>query len=137
MCGRTGIGQALESVRKAAFAKFDETVEIARQLGLKTLVHIQNKGYGGNQKTCYMQALEDGAEIVVMLHPDYQYDSTLVPELIAELKKLGGEEVLVFVGGVIPPKDYAFLQDQGVSGVFGPGTPITDSANRILNALEG
>ena len=63
--------------------------------------------------------------------------NTLVPELIAELKKLGGEEVLVFVGGVIPPKDYAFLQDQGVSGVFGPGTPITDSANRILNALEG
>jgi methylmalonyl-CoA mutase len=63
--------------------------------------------------------------------------NTLVPELIAELKKLGGDEVLVFVGGVIPPKDYAFLQDQGVSGVFGPGTPITDSANRILNALEG
>ena len=63
--------------------------------------------------------------------------NTLVPELIAELKKIGGEEVLVFVGGVIPPKDYAFLQDQGVSGVFGPGTPITDSANRILNALEG
>jgi methylmalonyl-CoA mutase len=62
--------------------------------------------------------------------------NTLVPELIAELKRLGGDDILVFVGGVIPPKDYAFLQDQGVSGVFGPGTPITDSANRILNALE-
>jgi len=62
--------------------------------------------------------------------------NTLVPELIAELKKLGGNDILVFVGGVIPPKDYAFLQDQGVSGVFGPGTPITDSANKILNALE-
>jgi len=62
--------------------------------------------------------------------------NTLVPELIAELKKLGGNDILVFVGGVIPPKDYAFLQEQGVSGVFGPGTPITDSANRILNALE-
>jgi len=62
--------------------------------------------------------------------------NTLVPELIAELKKLGGNDILVFVGGVIPPKDYAFLQDQGVSGVFGPGTPITDSANRILKALE-
>jgi methylmalonyl-CoA mutase len=62
--------------------------------------------------------------------------NTLVPELIAELKRLGGNDILVFVGGVIPPKDYAFLQDQGVSGVFGPGTPITDSANRILKALE-
>ena len=62
--------------------------------------------------------------------------NTLVPELIAELKRLGGNDILVFVGGVIPPKDYTFLQDQGVSGVFGPGTPITDSANRILNALE-
>ena len=62
--------------------------------------------------------------------------NTLVPELIAELKRLGGDDILVFVGGVIPPKDYAFLQDQGVSGVFGPGTPITDSANKILNALE-
>jgi len=60
----------------------------------------------------------------------------LVPELIAELKKLGGEDILVFVGGVIPPKDYAFLKETGVSGIFGPGTPITDSANKILNALE-
>jgi methylmalonyl-CoA mutase len=60
----------------------------------------------------------------------------LVPELIQELKKIGGEDILVFVGGVIPPKDYAFLEEQGVSGVFGPGTPITDSANKILNALE-
>jgi glycosyltransferase involved in cell wall biosynthesis len=60
----------------------DETVEIARRLGLDVVVHIQNKGYGGNQKTCYLKALETGADIVVMLHPDYQYDSTLVPELI-------------------------------------------------------
>ncbi len=60
----------------------DETVEIARKLGLKTIIHPQNKGYGGNQKTCYLEALKDGADIVVMLHPDYQYDSTLVPQLI-------------------------------------------------------
>jgi glycosyltransferase involved in cell wall biosynthesis len=63
----------------------DETVEIAQRLGLKTIVHVQNKGYGGNQKTCYLEALAGGAEIVVMLHPDYQYDSTLVPELIAPI----------------------------------------------------
>ncbi len=60
----------------------DDTVEIARKLGLKTIVHVQNRGYGGNQKTCYLEALKDGADIVVMLHPDYQYDSTLVPDLI-------------------------------------------------------
>jgi glycosyltransferase involved in cell wall biosynthesis len=60
----------------------DETVEIAQRLGLHVVVHVQNKGYGGNQKTCYLEALKQGADIVVMLHPDYQYDSTLVPELI-------------------------------------------------------
>jgi len=63
----------------------DETVEIAQRLGLKVIVHIQNKGYGGNQKTCYLEALRDGADVVVMLHPDYQYDSRLVPQLIAPI----------------------------------------------------
>jgi methylmalonyl-CoA mutase len=62
---------------------------------------------------------------------------TLVPALIEELKKLGGGDVLVFAGGVIPPKDYPFLQESGVAAVFGPGTPIPESANRMLNALEG
>ncbi len=60
----------------------DKTVEIARKMGLKTVVHQRNKGYGGNQKTCYKEALKDGADIVVMLHPDYQYDSTLTPDLV-------------------------------------------------------
>jgi glycosyltransferase involved in cell wall biosynthesis len=60
----------------------DETVEVAERLGLEVIVHVQNRGYGGNQKTCYIEALKDGADIVVMLHPDYQYDSRLVPELI-------------------------------------------------------
>ena len=63
----------------------DETVEIARQLGLEVVIHIQNKGYGGNQKTCYLEALKAGADIIVMLHPDYQYDSRLVPELVAPI----------------------------------------------------
>jgi len=72
----------------------DETVEIARQLGLDVVVHIQNKGYGGNQKTCYLKALEDGADIVVMLHPDYQYDSTLVPELIRPIQEGRADMVL-------------------------------------------
>lgn len=60
----------------------DRTVEIAWKMGLKTVVHKKNLGYGGNQKTCYREALKDGADVVVMLHPDYQYDSTLTPDLV-------------------------------------------------------
>jgi len=60
----------------------DETVKIAKKLGLTTFVHKKNRGYGGNQKTCYKKALKKGAEIVIMLHPDYQYDSSLTYELI-------------------------------------------------------
>ncbi|HVR61053.1 MAG TPA: glycosyltransferase family 2 protein [Polyangia bacterium] len=59
----------------------DRTVEIARELGVRTLVHPQNRGYGGNQKTCYAEALRAGADIVVMVHPDYQYTPKLVPAL--------------------------------------------------------
>ena len=57
----------------------DATVAEAKRLGLTTIVHEKNLGYGGNQKTCYTAALERGAEIVIMLHPDYQYDPRLVP----------------------------------------------------------
>ncbi|MGE0087675.1 MAG: methylmalonyl-CoA mutase [Desulfococcaceae bacterium] len=60
----------------------------------------------------------------------------LIPALIAELKKLGGEDIMVIAGGVIPPADYQFLYDAGVKAVFGPGTSITDSANKTLNLLE-
>ena len=63
----------------------DETVEIAHQLGVETIVHNQNRGYGGNQKTCYDRALEWGADVVVMLHPDYQYDATRIPDLVAPI----------------------------------------------------
>jgi glycosyltransferase involved in cell wall biosynthesis len=59
----------------------DGTAELARQLGLHTIVHDQNRGYGGNQKTCYRAALARGAEIVVMVHPDYQYTPKLLPAL--------------------------------------------------------
>jgi len=59
-------------------ASQDDTVEVARRLGLRTLVHAKNLGYGGNQKTCYAEALRLGADIVVMLHPDYQYSPRLV-----------------------------------------------------------
>ncbi len=59
----------------------DGTVEVARRLGLHVIVHPRNRGYGGNQKTCYTEALRRGAEIVVMVHPDYQYTPRLIPAL--------------------------------------------------------
>ena len=64
----------------------DETVDVARSLGLDVIIHRQNRGYGGNQKTCYRAALDAGADIVVMLHPDYQYDATRIPDLIAPIE---------------------------------------------------
>jgi glycosyltransferase involved in cell wall biosynthesis len=62
----------------------DRTVEIARSLGIEVIQHEKNRGYGGNQKTCYRAALDKGADIVIMLHPDYQYDSR-VSLIMAEL----------------------------------------------------
>ena len=66
----------------------DKTVELARSLGLTVIEHETNKGYGGNQKTCYKRALEQGADIVVMIHPDYQYDSRIIP-VACEIIRLG------------------------------------------------
>lgn len=60
----------------------DRTVQVAREMGLTVEVHEQNQGYGGNQKTCYRMALEHGADIVVMIHPDYQYDSRVIPHAV-------------------------------------------------------
>lgn len=59
-------------------ASTDRTVEIAQKLGIHVIVHERNLGYGGNQKTCYTAALRSGADVVVMLHPDYQYDPRLI-----------------------------------------------------------
>ncbi len=66
-------------------ASRDGTVEVARGLGLHTLVHPRNRGYGGNQKTCYREALARGADIVVMVHPDHQYDPRYIPGLAQPL----------------------------------------------------
>ena len=60
----------------------DDTVAVAELLGLHVVVHRQNRGYGGNQKTCYDTARAEGADVVVMLHPDYQYDPTCIPSLV-------------------------------------------------------
>jgi glycosyltransferase involved in cell wall biosynthesis len=71
----------------------DQTIEVARALGLEIFVHDRNYGYGANQKTCYAEALKAGADVVVMVHPDYQYDPTLVPQIVEPV--LRGEADLV------------------------------------------
>jgi glycosyltransferase involved in cell wall biosynthesis len=72
----------------------DDTVAIARELGIRVIVHDENRGYGGNQKTCYATALERGADVVVMLHPDYQYEPKAVPLLLAPI--LSGDADMTF-----------------------------------------
>jgi glycosyltransferase involved in cell wall biosynthesis len=72
----------------------DTTLEIARDLGLEIFVHDRNYGYGANQKTCYTEALRAGADIVVMVHPDYQYDPTLLPNIVEPLLRAEADLVL-------------------------------------------
>ena len=75
-------------------ASSDDTAACAERLGIKTIVHSANRGYGGNQKTCYQSALEDGADIVIMLHPDYQYDPRLIPAIASMLVEGTSDVVL-------------------------------------------
>ena len=75
-------------------ASTDATLDVARQLGLEIFVHDRNYGYGANQKTCYAEALRAGAEIVVMVHPDYQYDPRLVPQIIEPIVSGAADVVL-------------------------------------------
>ena len=72
----------------------DGTVALARRLGLKVFVHERNRGYGGNQKTCYLEALKMGGDVMIMVHPDHQYDPRVIPQLILPL--LNGECDAVF-----------------------------------------
>src|SRR5258706_9919370 len=72
----------------------DETIRIARELKLEAFVHDRNYGYGANQKTCYREALRAGAGIVVMVHPDYQYDPKLLPEIIKPIEEDRADVVL-------------------------------------------
>jgi glycosyltransferase involved in cell wall biosynthesis len=76
-------------------ASKDKTVDVAKKLGIKTFVHTDNKGYGGNQKTCYQEALNHGADIVIMLHPDYQY----TPKLITPMASMIAEGIFDAVIG--------------------------------------
>ena len=101
----------------------DNTVEIARSLGIKVFMHEQNLGYGGNQKTCYMQALKSGADVVVMLHPDYQYPPRLITSMAALIT---GDIFDVVLGSRI-------LGNKALEG----GMPVYKYiANRILTFIE-
>ena len=104
-------------------ASKDNTVALARQLGLTVLVHPQNRGYGGNQKTCYLEALRRGAEVILMLHPDYQYDPVLSPELIAPIVR--GEADLVLGSRLL--EDKALLGKMPLWKYWG---------NRFLTSIE-
>jgi glycosyltransferase involved in cell wall biosynthesis len=85
-------------------ASRDETARIARELGIETIVHPKNRGYGGNQKTCYARAIELGADVVVMLHPDYQYTPKLLVAM-ASLIAIGQYDIVlgsrILCGGAI------------------------------------
>jgi len=101
----------------------DETIRIARGLKLEVFVHDRNYGYGANQKTCYREALKAGADIVVMVHPDYQYDPTLLPEIIRPIESGDADVVL----------GSRLLQGD----VVGQGMPWWKyAANRVLTGLE-
>ncbi|MBI4335604.1 MAG: methyltransferase domain-containing protein [Candidatus Omnitrophica bacterium] len=111
----------------------DETVLVARQLGIAVFEHEKNKGYGGNQKTCYQKALETGADIIIMVHPDYQYDPKAVTSLIEPIKN--GEADAVFgsrmmkggalIGGMPPWKHNSNIMLTAVENVVF-GTYLTE-----------
>lgn len=104
-------------------ASRDDTVEQARRLGIPCIVHPENRGYGGNQKTCYAEALRLGADIVVMLHPDYQY----TPRLIGAMAWLvASDEFDVALGSRI----------LGTGALKGGMPRYKYFANRFLTAVE-
>lgn len=104
-------------------ASKDETIAVARRLGIPFHVHSQNRGYGGNQKTCYAEALRLGADIVIMLHPDYQYS----PRLIGAMAWLvASDEFDIVLGSRILG-----------TGALRGGMPLYKYvANRILTSIE-
>jgi glycosyltransferase involved in cell wall biosynthesis len=103
----------------------DDTVAVAHRVAAVHVIwHPHNVGYGGNQKTCYLEALQKGADVVVMLHPDGQYEPTLIPELVAPI--LRGEADLVLGSRLLEP-----------GGAIAGGMPRWKLvANRILTAIE-
>ena len=95
-------------------ASSDGTAAIARSLNLEVIEHPENRGYGANQKTCYTHALAMGADIVVMLHPDYQYDPGIIPDLVEPIRRGDADVVLASrmlgdpLSGGMPAYKYIF-----------------------------
>ncbi len=83
-------------------ASKDDTVEVSKRLGIRTIVHPQNRGYGGNQKTCYEEARRLGADIVVMVHPDFQYDPAFIPQMVGPIAR--GEADAIMGSRMVFPK---------------------------------
>lgn len=104
-------------------ASNDDTIRIAEDLGIKVSAHKKNTGYGGNQKTCYHKALENGADIIVMVHPDYQYDPKAIPELVNPI--IEGKADAVFGSRMMK------------GGALEGGMPLwKHNVNILLTALE-
>jgi glycosyltransferase involved in cell wall biosynthesis len=115
--------QVVDEILLTDDASRDDTVNLSRSLGIPTLVHERNRGYGGNQKTCYRAALEMGADIVVMLHADYQYSPRLVPAMAS---MIASGEYDVVLGSRILGK-----------GALAGGMPLYKYiANRALTFIE-
>src|SRR3990170_2023010 len=85
---------AVDDILLVDDASPDDTAELARRLGIHTIEHPENRGYGANQKTCYDAALARRADVVVLLHPDYQYDPKMISDLVAPI--LSGEADFTF-----------------------------------------
>jgi len=104
-------------------ASRDDTADRARELGIHTIIHVENRGYGGNQKTCYREALSKGADVVVMLHPDYQYSPRLITAMGSMI--VSGHYDLVLGSRI--------LGGQALTG----GMPLYKYiANRLLTLIE-
>ncbi len=106
-------------------ASTDDTINVARRLGIRTYQHDRNRGYGGNQKTCYRLALEEtDADVIVMLHPDNQYDGALIPSLVGFIE---GDVVDIVLGSRIRRREEVLA---------GGMPPIKYVANRFLTIIE-
>jgi glycosyltransferase involved in cell wall biosynthesis len=105
-------------------ASRDTTIDVARALKVDVIAHPHNVGYGGNQKTCYLEALRQGADVIVMVHPDGQYDPTLIPQLVRPI--IRGEADMVLGSRFLTP-----------GGARKGGMPLYKIiANRFLTTVE-
>ena len=104
-------------------ASKDNTAELAKSLNIKTLIHKENKGYGANQKTCYTEALKKSPDIVIMLHPDYQYNPKLILPMVSMITS--GEYDVVLASRIL-----------GRSALHGGMPKYKYIANRILTIIE-